>query len=239
MMLFKKIILLLYILTLDKSLMSQLTIGLEVGTGKNLFNTNIDDLSYTTVRGDYGVMLGLPVIYEINNGIFLRSGIIYLQKNYSNIRTGPYSGVYTSFNNSYLMVPLTAGINWGKHKLKPFANTGIYGAWWMIGKTSGKIPDILSATTTYNENGQLIETLKLIDFSSEYIFNSHKDKRFEFGLACGIGCNYFINRNNSVDIEINYFHAFTDQQKKYMINQNARYNRTVCVSLGYQYHFSR
>jgi outer membrane protein W len=232
---FKKVLLLIYLLFLSNSLISQLTIGLEVGTTKNFFNTGIDNLSYSTIKADWGMILNVPVHYEINNKLFLKSGISIAQKSHSIVRTGPYEGIYTSFINSYLMLPLMMGIQFGKHNLKPFGSAGIYGARWLKGKTKGRIPDILSASI--EDSNQPTPTLRLTNFNADYVFNSNTDNRLEFGGAFSMGVNYIMNAHNSLNLSIDYYHALTDQQKKYMLNQSPRLNRTACVLIGYQYRF--
>jgi len=49
----------------------------------------------------------------------------------------------------------------------------------------------------------------------------------------GKGMSYDISDKFQVFVEGRYTYSLTDQQKKYMINQVARYNDTYGVSIGF------
>ena len=55
----------------------------------------------------------------------------------------------------------------------------------------------------------------------------------EFGWIAVIGISYETNNGNRIFIEGRRTYSFTDQQKKYMINQTPRYNDTYGINVGF------
>ena len=231
----RKIIAFLFKAVLSTSLQAQIAIGLSAGITNNYIKTNINSLSYTKNQSENGLIIGVPIQYTINTSFFFKTSFIFLQKNYAYIRTSSYTGIYTKFNNTYVQLPVMAGWVYGHKKIKGEVLAGAYGAYWLQARIKGKIPNIYSVTDSINSNGQTTETFGLSSFNKKYSFDAHKDKRFEFGLAAGLGCSYAINAGNYLTIEANYFHSLTDQQKNYMVTQQQRFNQTLTVCVGYRY----
>jgi hypothetical protein len=216
----------------------QIAIGLEAGISNNFLHTDISKLSYTNNQSENGFIITVLVQYVINNTLFLKTAFTLLQKNHSYIRTGPYTGVYTRFTNSYGQLPVMAGINFGNKKIKALLQAGVYGAYWLQGKMKGQIPNIYNVTDSISSNGQITENYALAGFNQRYAFDSRKDRRFECGVTGGLGLTYFLNTRNSVLIEANYSHSLTSQQKNYMMNQEKRLNKTLAITAGYLYRFN-
>lgn len=221
------------------SAQAQLTIGPSAGITNNFLKTNINSLSYTKNQTENGLIIDLPVQYAIKNGFFLETAFTFLQKNYSYRRTGPFAGIYTKFTNTYCQLPVTAGREYGHRKIRVGVLAGVYGAYWLQGRMKGKIPNIYSVKDSTNGSGQTTETFGLSGFNEKYVFDSRKDRRFEFGLTAGLCCAYFLHSGNCFTIVANYSHAITDQQKNYMVNQLQRLNQTFAVCVGYRYQLIR
>ena len=218
---------------------AQYAISFGAGVDKNQLHTDISGIPYTREQSEYGIILNISVSWQAKNWLFLKTGMSYLQKNYTYERTGPYRGMYITFINSYVQLPLMAGIEYGNRKIKGFLQTGIYGAYWIRGKMKGKIPDIYNITDTIDNTGQLVETFKLASFNEKYNFDSRKDRRFELGWTSGLDISYYLTQKSNLVLEVNYFRSLTDQQKNYMINQKARYNQTFTCTVGYIYHIKQ
>ena len=234
----KNLLVLLIIIVTITNTKGQIGIGLETGISNNFLHTDINKLSNTNNQSEYGFIISVPVHYTINSALFLKTAFTVLQKNYSYIRTGAFAGVYTRFTNTYGQLPVMAGINYGNKKINALLQAGVYGAYWLQGKMKGEIPNIYNVTDSIGRNGQITENYALAGFNQRYAFDSHKDRRFEFGLTGGLGLIYFLNTRNSVIVEANYSHSFADQQKNYMLNQGKRLNQTLAVTAGYLYRFN-
>ena len=140
-----------------------------------------------------------------------------IQKNYSLARTDSLSGSYTKFTNSYVQVPLIIQSSFGK-RLKFILNGGGYLGYWILGRISGKTPNIFSATT----NGASLqnESFQLSSFDQNYAFNPQRDNRIEVGWVVGTGLQYKIIRKYYGFAKLSYYNSLTDQQKKYTINHS-------------------
>jgi len=125
----------------------------------------------------------------------------------------------------------------GNKRMSYFISAGLYQAYWIEGKLKGSIPNIYSVSDV-NVNNQTSESFDLTGYDEKYVFNSQKDKRFEFGVAFNAGTNYFLSKSNFLSVEINLYNSLTDQQKNYMINQRPRLNRTVTFSVGCFHEFN-
>jgi hypothetical protein len=234
----KKIVSLFILCTTAIAASAQYSIGLEAGVDWNKMHTDTRSLTYTNKIAENGFVVSIPVSYQINNWLSLRAAIMYLHKSYSYLRTGAYTGAYTTFVNTYLQLPLMGSVTFGSNKFKVRLNGGVYSAYWIRGKLKGKIPNIYNIEETIDRSGQITETFSLTSFNQKYSFNSHKDRHFELGLVGGLGASYNLNHSNGLIIEVNYFHSLTDQQKNYMLDQQKRLNRTFTFTLGYIYEFA-
>ena len=85
---------------------AQSAIGINTGYTYNHLNTDISNRALTenTNKGGYG--FGLQIKHEIKTRLYLQTGIYLLQKNYSFNRIDDYIGIYETFNNSYIQIPL-------------------------------------------------------------------------------------------------------------------------------------
>ena len=213
---------------------AQFSVGVSGGYSNNHLNTDISNRVYTTNTNGNGFSADLQINYNLSNRISLQSGLGLVQKNYSFIRTGDYQGVFETFTNTYLQLPLTARVKiLEKKKLRILFNIGVYEAYWTFAHVHGATPNILNSTNSTNSSGQMVQYTNIDNYSEKYQFNTIKDNRFEFGLTAGISIQYAINNKYSIFIEPDYYQSLTDQQKKYMINQIPNINQTFRVSMGF------
>ncbi len=212
---------------------AQLSLGTEAGLAQNYLHTDINSLSYTNNAPRNGMIITLPVEYNLYNWLSIKTSITYIQKNHSFVRTGAYSGIYEIFMNAYLQLPLIISLKYGNGKINGFINTGMFTAYWVGARVKGKTPDIFNATDNINSNGQATETFPLVYFNEKHAFDNKRDRLYELGFTLGGGLCYSLSKKNSLQIEINYFRSLTDQQKSYLHNPGARFNQTMAFMLGY------
>jgi hypothetical protein len=230
----KKIIsLLLLLLILTFSGKAQFSVGVSGGYSNNHLNTDISNRVDTKNTNGGGYNASLLVNYNLSNWISIQSGLSLVQKNYSFVRNGDYQGIFETFTNTYIQLPLTTRVKvLEKGKFKLLFHIGVYEAYWAFAHVNGATPNILNSSNSTNSNGQMVQYSYIDDFSEKYQFNNIKDNRFEFGLTAGISIHYTLNNKFSIFIEPEYYQSLTDQQKKYMINQIPNINQTFCVSMG-------
>ena len=219
---------------------AQFSAGIVIGYSNNHLNTDISNRTFTQNTSSAGFNLGFLFKYNYTYMFSFESGMNLLQKNYSFIRTDNYKGVYETFTNTYLQLPITAKIKiFEERKFKVFFNNGIYGAYWLFAKVKGTTPNIFNTSANLGSDGQIIQYLSLSSYSEKYQFNNDKDNRFEFGLQTGIAIEYKINNKYSISFECKYYHSLTDQQKEYMIEQISKFNQTFSISVGFLLKFPK
>ncbi len=212
---------------------AQYSLGIQAGLSRNYFATDISRLSYTSNLPGNGFTIGVQGGYSFNKYFSIKIIPAWQQKNYSFERTGIYAGIHSAFQNNYLQLPVMASFGYGNTRIKGFVNGGPYIAWWISGRTKGRIPDIFSATDSLGPGGQSTEHLSLTSFDEKYRFDSRKDRRLEAGFATGIGISYSLNKAGYLTAEVSYFHSLTDQQKNYMSNQPGKFNQVIAFTIGY------
>jgi len=237
-----KLLLILYVISLigpSTIAHAQLSLGLQAGIGQNYLSTNIDKLSYTNNVSQHTPVLSLPISYTFCSWFSLQTAITYIQKNYSLVRNGPYTGIYETFKNTYLQLPLLASFEYRHKKISGFAIMGVFAAYWVRASVKGKTPAIFTATDNTAGNDRTIETFGLSYYNEPYVFDTKRDRRYQLGWAAGGGLEYLFDKNNSIVAEISFFQSLTDKQNTYMLNQSRQFDQTSVFSLGYKYSFGR
>jgi hypothetical protein len=219
-------------LTPAKFICAQFYGGLKGGYNQNYLHTDVSNRSFTKIQSEPGYNIGVIVKYHFKNWLSIQADPAIIQKNYSMTRTGIYTGIYQSYRNSYLQLPVTLQGSIQIKNITAFFNAGLYGAYWASGKVKGATPNILNINDSIGINGQIIESFRVISYSEKYQFDSRKDRRFEFGWLVGTGLGYTLNNKWDIFVEGRYYFSLSDQQKPYMINQLPKYNETLSVSLG-------
>jgi hypothetical protein len=210
-------------------------IGLEIGITKNYLITDISSLPFTELKPQGGYLVGVRVEYSLNKWMSICSNLSWLQKNYKIERTDFFVGVYEKFTNSYLQLPVFSQFSFGDKRVKGFLNIGGYIAYWKSAWVKGSEGNILNPVDTvyFNSNpNTFLEENKPYNYDQAYEFNSTRDNRFELGWLLGLGVSYDAKKYK-LFIEGRLTQATSDQQKKYMINQVARYNQTYSLSAGF------
>lgn len=218
------------------SLKAQFHWGFEAGYVNNQMNASIDNQAFTKIKNGSGVGLGISGKYEFNY-ISFETGIQYLQKNYEYVRTGNFTGLFTTFANAYLQLPALISFQvYKKEKFTIEVKAGGYGGYWISSTIKGNIPDMFSIINR-TEDEELLQYLGTEAYREKVRFNSLKDNRFEIGCAGGLSAQYEISKHGNLLLNFKYYQSITDQQKNYMIRQTGRYNQTIFISMGYSTKF--
>ena len=138
------------------------------------------------------------------------------------------------FNNTYFHLPSFVQFRMiKKYNYEIFLNAGFYGGYWAFANVEGVTPNIFDSFDSISDNGQSIQYIQLTSYSEKHNFNGRKDNRFEVGWLTGIVASYNFSKKGSAFLEFRYYHALSDQQKKYMIIQTPKYNQTIFITIGY------
>ncbi len=224
----KQNFLIIFLIIINLTSKAQHALGLEAGFSEGQLITNISNQASTVIHSASGRHFGIGYKKEIKEWMYADVRLSITDKNYSSNRIDSLSGVGTTYKNTYIQLPLMGGFIYGK-KLRVLIDAGLYGAYWLSGSVHGKIPNIFSAATSANQMGEIFQ---LQPFKEKYIFNPVKDNRFELGWIIGSGIQYHFNSNYIIDLNCRYYQSQTDQQKRYMVHQVARYNKVVTISAG-------
>jgi len=204
----------------------KIKIGFSAGGNINKLHTKTTH-SFSKYESKAGFSVSIPMQYLFLNWLAVRWDLSCLQKNYTWSHKDRYQEVLSTqtTQNTYIQIPLLLHFSLGKKQFKIFANAGGFGGFLVSRKANGTILNVFDPLNNYH-----------YDEKSE--FDKRRDRRFEFGLATGLGLEYFIKNQYRVFIEARYFYACTDLQKKYMINQTPRYNDTFLFQAGCLFNLS-
>jgi hypothetical protein len=217
----------------------QIVLGWQSGVSSNHLVTNIANREATVMDNRAGWMAGAIIRYRLKNWLYVAASPGLLQKNYSVDRTGVLLGVYERYDNTYIQLPLSAHIEYGR-RLQVFSDVGIYLAYWALGRVKGRVPDVFSVADTINAgSGQQTETFGLTGYDRRYSFSALRDRRWEWGWVMSVGLQYRLGERWQVFAAGSYYQAMVDHQKKYMIHQIPQYNETLVFSLGGTYALGR
>ncbi|HLZ86954.1 MAG TPA: outer membrane beta-barrel protein [Puia sp.] len=213
--------------------------GVEAGGTRDYLITTTGGEAFTSYHGATGFLVDIPVQYRVNDWLAFESGAGFEQKNYMMSRTGFFQGVGQKNSNGYLQLPLLGDCSFGGKKIRGFVKAGVYGAYWLTGRIKGNSPNILNTTdtTTLNPSG-VLNVDNGYTYNQRYAFSS-KDNRIELGWLAGAGIRYQVNGLLCLYLEGRYAGAFTDQQKKYQLNQTPRYNSTYGIGIGSLFNLKR
>ncbi|PZX60918.1 outer membrane beta-barrel protein [Hydrotalea sandarakina] len=216
-----------------KSLHAQYSVGLFSGYTNNHLRTNISNRLFTENKNGNSISTGLIFNYAYKTKIQLQTELALLQKNYSFVRTGLYSGIFTKYRNTYLQLPVIF-----KYKLLQkckwviWADAGFFVSYWVDGSINGVIPNVFNNYYTVDRRGSVTNYIRFSDYFQKHIFSSEKDNRFEVGPLVGITSVYQLNSSYSVFINARFYSSFLSQQKQYTVNQVMQYNQTSVISTG-------
>ncbi len=212
---------------------AQFSIGIKAGYSNNRLKTDISNRTFTENKNGSGLGFGILGRYKLNNRINIESSVELLQKKYSFERTGIYEGVFDLFSNSYFQIPLTVQYKlFEKEKIGMAIHSGMYGAYWVLAKQKGVIPNIFNSANSPDANSQGIQYLTLESYSEAKLFSKSRDQRLETGWVAGISAYYILSENYAVFARYEYYNSLSDQQKEYTFFQVPKYNRTGFASIG-------
>jgi len=197
--------------------------GLQGGRSYNTLLTNIDNLPSERYVSVYAWTAAIPVWYTWSSGISLNGELSFMQKNYQIWDTTTYHyGQNQAVRNNYLQLAFGPGYAYSIGKIFLAASAGFYGAYWLSSHIRGHYSNFFSADSIWSE----------YSYDTNYSFDSHKDRRWEWGWQVGGNVGYSFYKGYIANIGIRYYQSLTDQQKQYMLDQIPRYNRTWGFTLG-------
>lgn len=243
MYLFKKIkyltILVIFMLVAQQA-KSQWAIGIEGGYVNNHLLTDISNRVQTNNQNGSSFGVGILTKYTFKKArLSFETGLTFVQKNYSFVRTGKYQGIYESFINNYVQLPLGVEFRlFYVYGFKVYIDAGMYFGYWTSGYVNGVTPNIINVI--YQKDGNNYQLVQgNTAYSEKYNFDNRRDNRFEFGVYTGLTLAYEFYDKYAIFIRGRFYQSTTDQQKNYMTNQIAQYNQSFFISAGFAYTFSK
>ncbi len=137
---------------------------------------------------------GLEVHYALAPRVLATFGLNVLQRGQKVETIQKLENVYNfTLMRTYLNLPAGIAVELFDTKLSPYVNGGIYGAYWISGKWTGKVLRILG--NPFEENYNNFEEISTIAFEAPYEFSSNsntgiKENRVELGIWGGGGLSY-------------------------------------------------
>lgn len=234
----KLIIILIIVMLFSKEAKSQWAIGIEGGYVNNHQLTDISNRVETNNQNGNSFGVGILAKYTFTKEwLSMETGLTFIQKNYSFVRTGKYQGIYENFINNYVQLPLGLSFRlFNLHGFKTYIDAGMYFGYWASSYVNGVTPNIINVI--YQKDGNNYQLVQAnASYSEKYSFDSRRDSRFEFGLYTGLTLAYDFYEKYGIFIRGRFYQSTTDQQKKYATNQIAQYNQSFFVSAGFMYTF--
>lgn len=177
-----------------------------------------------------GFTVGIPVQYDFFDWLGVRAEVDFVQKGHKMHRTDIFQKMYTDTRNNYLQIPVMASFSFGGQRVRGFLNAGGYIGGWLSSHRSG-----VAWRWFGDEEGDkdgMITSGNRYEFDEKVPFYSRRDRRFEAGLAGGLGVSCRITPRLEVQVEGRCYYALTDMQKDYMKFRIPRYNTTFVVQAG-------
>lgn len=211
------------ILFVATTLSAQWRVGVEGGYALNAVSSE-SSFAYTRKYvSRSGYYVGVPVRYCFSRGFAVQSGLEMIQKNYGIRREGNrYGRFYSDITNTYLQLPVTASVSFGKKRLRVFLNGGVYMGAWLSSRIKGIFPLEFA----------IDEKKDIHAFNEKVPFDRRRDNRFEAGLLAGTGLKWALNDWIDLSVEAKFLYGLTDLQRQYMRGLMPRYNTTWTFGLG-------
>lgn len=217
-------------------LSAQTNVVIKGGYSYNDLASNGASKNFESIKPLGGYFFSAQVNIKTLGGIAVNSGIELIQKKHFWSRSASYAGVYQRHRNIYLQLPLAFQMRLAKMKrLECYITSGMFGGYWVTRLIEGTIPNAFNTTFEAADNGEIVQHFHLSKYTVKNKFDRSRDNRFEFGVLAGIQLNYCTAKSLSPSLSIDYYHAFTYLEQKYLENQNRQRNRTVTLSLGILY----
>lgn len=181
-------------------------------SGGATFNHYSIDTQYQTdyrYGGAWGWSAAITGQYDFFDWMGLHIELKASERNYRFYRTGVFSGIDYICHNTYLQLPVMARFSFGGKKVRGFLNAGVYGGYWLAGRYKG---------TVYNRISQETEPLDVA-----YEFQNEKDRRWDIGMAGGVGIEYLFHENWAMSLEGRCYYSLISTTKQYMLVKDYRY----------------
>lgn len=220
----KTTLLLTALLLLGYSAQAQWRAGVFGGAVWNHYSIDTHYMADLKYRGQWGPSAGIAGQYNFADWLGVRAELNMTAKNYRQLRTfESLSGTDYVTASNYLQLPVMASFSFGGSFVRGFLNLGGYGAWWCSSHLKGKYTNVTSDQVT--------------DVDEDFVFDSTRDNRTEWGLAGGVGVEWRFLSHWAVQAEARCYYGLTSTQKDYMIIQDPRYNTTIGLQAGVFYIF--
>jgi hypothetical protein len=213
----------------DSAEMRRWFIGAEGGYAYNTLYTETGYRPFSQYESGHGFRVGIPVRFVIFDWLALQSGVQFIQKNYSSVRTND-DKIYANYTNSFIEFPLLVQVSTkvGIDDLRLFATAGAELGVWVAQHQEGSAAII--ALPGYNDDRDTSD-IKYQSFNEDIAWNDTRDNRFTASLVAGLGVAYTL-KPCTFYIEGRYHFGLTDLEKAYQRNKAPRINDTVSVSAG-------
>jgi Outer membrane protein beta-barrel domain len=209
-----------------------LSLGIASGIVRNYLLTNPAYRLQTKYQGANGFIGGLQINYRFSTLFSLLSEPSYVGKNYRIVRTGYYQGVFQSFHNHYIQLPVMAGFAWEMGKIQIQLNAGGYMAYWISGRMKGAIPNIGNLTSAQDTAyTNVFQEFRPWSYDQKYQF-SDRDNRMEIGFVTGFSMIYTLQQRYHFSLSARFYNSLTGLQRNYSLNQQNGVNETFAIVTG-------
>lgn len=195
-------------------------VGLMLGGSRNMIDVQSARWSGTWIEGR-GFNLDARTGYQFNQWFGIRSGLSLTSKNYRTRLKVNYLDLQneysTDYQNLYLQLPVLADLSVGGKDVRINFTFGGYCGYWLSQWRHGYV---------YVADDPRPFT------GDAYSFVEGSDRRFEAGLAGGLGLTFRVTPTWQLHFEGTYYHGLLSTAKDY-----ETYNRTVVYNMGLTYHF--
>lgn len=204
-------------------------IGLTGGINKNHISyANTYGTSGFVTRDIISTQFGILVSYSLIGDIDMVVNPSLIRKGFKSIREVREVTIFQNTSNSYLALPIFVQWNRKFGFLSISPQVGMYYNRLIGRRVSGVGPNIFESSYTVDENGNLIESLRLAHYNQK-IDLTKLDERNEFGWI--VGLNFRTNLNRRVQVSAN-FQIWSGMTNLYTSERPIVKNRTLVCNVG-------
>ncbi len=214
----RRILIVIAMLIMGLAAQGQITLGPRFGVN---FSKQHIDSPYEVYK--VGTMIGGVVNITIKDVMAIQAELLLTQKGYKEEFDG--DNTYDQLTAKYLEVPVYFSYTFDFGKWKPFANVGVYGAYWSSGSYESKI------------GGQEV-IVEDYEFTDEYDADGFKDNRIDYGATFGIGLLYDrVGASGNMVLDLRYYHGLApiSSLENPPADYQERTNSTFTISLAYMF----
>lgn len=216
---------------------TMLRVEVSGGLSMNSVRQNLSNLIHSRYIGKEGYFVNASVAYRFEDPLIITAGISLLQKDFEFKRSGPYEGVFTDYNTTYLNFPIMLGaylINPYKEKgWKLSVAAGGYLGHWLDLKRKGRYQSFagLEFDDVLKE-----EVFPWATVEERYDFDTNENQlnRFDYGVQGEVKVIYDFSKYLGCSLGYTYKHGLSNIYKT-NINDHPIYNRTSVISIGMSY----